>query len=255
MRQKFRSYLHILGTGSDEDRPVSGYGVVPSIKVDPALIASVHTQTDSRWALGILNGSVTPNSAYYIGSVADLGKTNTVWRQVADFSDGVTDIAVHGDDLYLLTYKNAPRYKVIRIDAREPDLASAETVLAPGQAVVKGINPAQDALYVQLLDGGLNRVLRVPYGPHSQPEEVALPLRGTAFLGTDPRLPGALLYLTSWTKAFRIYAYDPETKQATDTKLQPTGPYDDPTNIESVEVRVQSYDGTLLRFPSSIRRP
>ena len=253
VRQKFRAYLHILGTDPGKDQPVFGYGVVPSIKVDPSLIASVRTQPDSRWAQGILNGSTTPNSAYYIESVTELGKTNTAWRKVADFSDGVTDIALHNDDLYLLTYKNAPRYQVLRTDARRPDLASAEVVVAPGQAVVTGMNPAQDALYVQLLDGGISRVMRVPYGPHPQVQPVALPFAGSAFIDTDPRLPGALLYLASWTNAFKIYEYDPRTKQATDTQLQPTGPFDEPANIESIEVKVSSYDGTLI--PLSVSYP
>jgi prolyl oligopeptidase len=121
------------------------------------------------------------------------------------------------------------------------------------QAVVQSINPAQDALYVQLLDGGINRVLRVPYGPHPQAEEVVLPVKGSASTITDPRLPGALFGLTSWTQAFKIYAYDPEIKRMTDTKLQPTGPYDNPTNITSAEVKVRSYDGTLV--PLSIVYP
>lgn len=258
VRQKFRSYLHVLGTVSEKDQPVFGYGVVPSIEVDRSLIASVRTQPDSHWALGILNGSVTPNSAYYIKAASDLGKTNAKWQKVADFSDGVTDIATHNDDLYLLTYKNAPRYQVLRIDAHRPDLASAEVVVAPSQAVVAAISPAQDALYVQLLDGGVNRVLRVPYGPHAKARSVALPFEGSAYVGTDPRIPGALLYLTSWTKAFKIYAYDPQTGQATDTQLQPIGPFDDPGKIESAEVKVSSYDGTQIplsiMYPKNIRR-
>jgi hypothetical protein len=51
------------------------------------------------------------------------------------------------------------------------------------------------------------------------------------------RNPGALLYLTSWTRAFTIYSYDPRTKQVSDTKLQPKGPYDEPHDVVSVEVR------------------
>jgi prolyl oligopeptidase len=253
VRQRFRSYLHVLGTEAAKDQPVFGYGVVGSINVDPSLIASVRTQPDSRWALGILNGSVTPNSAYYIEPVTDLGKTNMAWRKVADFADGVTDIAVHNDDLYLLTYKNAPRYQVVRTDARRPDLASAEVVVAPSEAVVTDISPAQDALYVELMDGGVSRVLRVPYGPRPLAQPVILPFAGSASVHTDPRLPGAFVYLTSWTKAFKIYAYDPETRQVTDTQLQPAGPNDDPTSIESVEVKARSYDGTMV--PLSIVYP
>jgi len=253
VRQKFRAYLHVLGTDPAKDQPVFGYGIVPAIDVDPSLIASVRAQPDSPWALGILNGSTTPNSAYYVESVSDLGKTNTAWRKVADFSDGVTDVALHNDDLYLLTYRNAPRYQVLRTNTHRPDLASAEVVVTPGQAVVTGINPAEDALYVQLLDGGISRVLRVPYGPHPQVEPVPLPVEGSAYLDTDPRLPGTLVYLTSWTQAFKIYWYDPQTKQITDTKLQPAGPFDNPANIESIEVKVSSDDGTLV--PLSIAYP
>jgi prolyl oligopeptidase len=253
VRQKFRSYLHVLGTDPEKDQPVFGYGVVPSIDVDPSLIASVRTQPDSRYALGVLNGSVTPNSAYYIAPVDSIGKSNPAWHKVADFSDGVTGVEVHGDDLYLSTYKDAPRYKIIRTDASKPDLASAETVIPPSEAVVVGMSAAQDALYVRLLDGGISRVLRVPYGTKAGAERVALPFEGSAFMDTDPRLPGALLYMTSWIKAFRVYAYDPATKQVTDTKIQPVGPYDNPDNVESVEVKVASYDSTLV--PLSLVHP
>ncbi len=253
VEQKVRTYLHRLGADAEADPAVFGYGVVPDIKVDPTYFAGVSAQPDSNYSVGSINSGVSPNSAFYIQPVADLGKTNTAWRKVADFSDDVSDVEVHGDDLYLLTYKDALRYKVLRVDARHPDLAAAETVVPPGQAVVAGISPAQDALYVQLLDGGLNRVLRLPYGPHPQAEEVNLPFKGSAFISTDLRLPGALLYLTSWTKAFKISLYDANTKQVTDTKIQPLGPYDDPTNIESVEVKVRSHDGTQV--PLSITYP
>ena len=253
VRQKFRAYLHVLGTDPEKDSPVFGYGVVSSIDVDPSLIASVQIQPESRYALGLLNGSVTPNSAYYIAPVDSIGKSDPAWQKVADFADGVTNIAIHNDDLYLLTYKNAQRYKVIRTDARKPDLASAETVVPSSGAVIQGISPAQDALYVQLLDAGLGRILRVPYGPHPRSEEVPLPVKGSVFPDTDPRLPGVMLYLTSWTQAFKIYLYDPEVKRAFATQLQPVGPFDNPANLQSAEVQVRSYDGTQV--PLSIVSP
>ncbi len=253
IEQKVRTYLHVIGTDPEQDPAVFGFDVVPSIEVAPTYMANVAAPPNSRYALGSINSGVSPNSEYYIEPLANLGKTNEAWRKLADFSDDVNDVEVHGDELYVLTYKNAPRYKVLRLDARHPDLASAETVVPAGEAVVSAISPAQDALYVQLLDGGMNRVLRVPYGPHPQVEEVSLPFKGSAFLSTDPRLPGALLNLTSWIKGFRIYAYDPGTKQATDTKLQPEGPYDNPTDVKTVEVKVPSHDGTLV--PLSITYP
>jgi prolyl oligopeptidase len=52
--------------------------------------------------------------------------------------------------------------------------------------------------------------------------------------------------MDSWTKAQTIYAYDPGTGQTTDTKLQPVGPFDSPADLEAVEVKAKSYDGTMV---------
>jgi prolyl oligopeptidase len=251
MRQKSRCYLHVLGTDPAKDQPVFGYGVVPSIDVDPRHSSSIRTQPESKFALGIIGNPVSPNSAFYIAPADTIGKPNTAWRKVADFSDDVADIAIHGDDLYLLTFKDAPRYKIIHLNS---DLSSAETIVPPSEAVIKSIASAQDALYVLVLDGGISRVLRIPYGAGSKEERLTLPFAGDASLSdTDPRIPGTLLLLGSWTKASKIYAYDPSTKQVSDTKLQPAGPHDDFANVEAEEVKVPSYDGTLV--PLSIAHP
>ena len=179
--QKKRAYLHVLGTDPEKDPPVFGYGVVPSIDVDPIFEASVRTQPGSRYAIGELDNGFAHSSAYYIAPVESIGKPNAAWRKVADFADEVTQIIVHGDDLYLLTYKDAPRYKVLRIDARNPDLAAAEIVVPPGEAVITYLDAALDTLYVELNDGGIGRILRVPYGRAPKAERVALPFDGSVY--------------------------------------------------------------------------
>lgn len=96
------------------------------------------------------------------------------------------------------------------------------------------------------MEGGISRMLRVPYGLKPELERIALPFEGSVlYAGTDPRLRGALLFMSSWTRTPRVYAYDPLTKQVTDTAIQPAGPYDD-AGTEVHEVKVPSYDGTLV---------
>ena len=252
LRQKIRSFRHVLGTDPEKDLPVFGYGVVPGIAVDPSLIASVRTKPNSKYALGVLDQSVEPNKAFYIAPVDVLGKATAAWRKIADLSDRVSDVVLHGEDLYALTFKDSPRYKVLRTDARKPDLGEAEAVVAQGEGVITGISAAQDALYVRLLDGGVGRLLRVPYGTKPRVQELVLPFEGTLDLpdtdvfAADLRVPGLIFAMTSWTKALRILAYDPRARRVNGTRLQPSGPYDDPANVESHEVKVSSYDGTLV---------
>jgi prolyl oligopeptidase len=258
IEQKVRGYLHVLGTDGESDPAVFGYGVDPSISVDPTHFAGVTVLPNTNYAIGFVNTGVDPNSAIYIEPLGNLVKKESAWKRIADFDDDVSDAEVHGDDLYILTFKNALRYKLLRTSAAKPDLANAETIVAPSEAVVSSISLAKDAVYVQLMDGGINRFLRVSYGPHPKTAEVALPFKGTAFALTDPRIPGALIGIASWTKAFRIYSYDPETKHVEYTKLQPAGPYDNPRNVEAVEVKVRANDGTMVPlsivYPKTMKR-
>lgn len=241
-------YMHVLGTDPASDRAVFGTGAVPSIPAPPPLAGALTVPPGSAYAIGSINhrGS-SPNSAFYLEPAGDLGRTNSGWRKVAGFSDDVHSVVVHGNDLYILSYKNALNYKLLRTDARKPDLARAETVLPESRAVITGISAAQDALYVQLLDGGMSRLLRLPYGPKTHATEVPLPVKGTlANLNTDPRIPGALFDLDSWTRARAIYAYDPAANSVTNTGLQPAGPNDHPADLQAEEVMVRSYDGTMV---------
>src|SRR6185312_2643237 len=116
----------------------------------------------------------------------------TPWVKVADLADDVTGVALRGHDLYLLSHKDAPRYKVLKTDAAHPDLATAETVVPPSDVVVAQIVAAADALYIRDMDGGLSRLRRLSYEGKA-PESVALPYDGSIdSLDADPRDPGVV---------------------------------------------------------------
>ena len=87
-------------------------------------------------ALGAIDGSVTPNSAYYIEPIGELGKSNGAWTKIARLFRWHYRYRNTRQRFVPADYKNAPRYQVLRADARRPDLASAEIVPPQGEAVV-----------------------------------------------------------------------------------------------------------------------
>lgn len=240
-----RVYLHVLGADPNRDALVFGEGV-PSVKIDPADIPFMVTAPGVPYALGILAHGVRNELTAYAAPIDSLGHSTVPWKLVCDVDDDITAFDSHGDDLYLLSHLNASRFKVLHTRFSNPDLAHAEVVVPASQSVIRNISAAGDALYVQELSGGIGRLVRVAY-PSGKPEDVSLPFQGTVTVeGTDQRVPGALLDMTSWTKASKIYAYDPHDKRVRDTQLQPAGPFDEPAGLESVEVKAKSYDGTLV---------
>ncbi|PYQ13148.1 MAG: S9 family peptidase [Acidobacteria bacterium] len=251
---KSKVYLHLVGTDPERDASVFGFGVSPLVKVEPPDIPLVATAPESRYAVGILQHGVQNEVTLYVAPIDSLGKPGTPWHKVCGGEDGVTIAALHGDDLYLLTHKNASRFKVIRTPASNPEVAHAEVILPPGEAVLTDLRAAQDALYVQVRDGAIGGIQRIPYETPVKAGRIALPIDGSVWLlPADPRVPGVVFSLTGWNRASHLFAYDPKRKFVSDTELQPVGPFDAPQNVKSVETKVRSADGTMV--PLSIIYP
>lgn len=265
-----RVFLHVLGTKPNADRSVFGPGALPGVTFDPgADVPYVITTPGSRWALGLLQHGTRADFTLFVVPLDSVGRPGTQWRKIADPDHGVTNAAVHGDDLYLLSHRDAPRGRVLHTNLRHPDLAHPDVVVPSSRAVLERIVAAHDALYVQGHDGMHGRLVRVPYGGH--PESVPLPFQGTVTIesaymsellrGIGPKEPdlypavdGVLTRLESWTRAARVYRYDPNTRRVTDTGLQPAGPYDSGRGLVSEEVTVPSYDGTAVPLSIIHRR-
>lgn len=242
--QRRRVYLHILGTTSDEDKPIFGNEVSPDIKIDPALVPQAITSLNWKYVFAEVY-STAPNSEYYVAPVETLGQTPIPWRKIIFFEDQVSDLQVHGDDLYLLTYKNTPRYKIVRMSLTKPDLKTAETIFSGGEAVVQNFAAQQDAVYVQTLDGGNRRIHRVNYKT-KKAEPLKIPYEGAATIAaTETHSDGIYYNLVSWTKSPAHFKYSPKTKKSTSTNLIPPNPVD-MSHIEFTSAKAKSHDGVMI---------
>jgi len=242
-----RAFVHALGTNPDEDAPLLGVGLTTGIAIEPAEIPIVASPIGSKYVIGLIINGVQNEFKLYVAPVAALAGDKTPWVKVVDNSDDVTAFDVEGDELYLLTHKNASRFKVLSVALAKPDLATARSVVPASEAVVTGIAVAKDALYVRRMNGGVSDLLRVAHTAGAKPVQVKLPYPGDVDgLTADPRRPGAVFKLGGWTRFGGYYAYEPANNKVVDTKLQPQGKYDNPPNLVSTEVKVKAKDGTLV---------
>jgi prolyl oligopeptidase len=238
-------YLHVIGSSPDADKPIFGNGIA-GISMAPNDIPFVGTTPGSRYAVGVVLHGVQLEQTMYAAPEADLGKPDLKWKKICDVEDDVTNFTARGSDLYLLSHQGASRFKVLHLSLENPDLAHADVIVPPTDNVLQNLNAAEDALYVQELHDGMGRLLRVPYGTN-KPEEISLPFDGQVTLySTDPRVPGAYISMTGWTKAARVLAYDSTTRAVADTHLMAPGKNGNPKDLESVEVKIPSYDGVMI---------
>jgi prolyl oligopeptidase len=242
-----RAYVHALGTNPDADAPLLGAGLAPGVVIDPAEIPVAVSPIGSKYVIGLVINGVQNEFKVYVAPLAALDGDKTPWMKVADNADDVTGFDVAGDKLYLLTHKDASRFKVLVTSLSKPDLATAQIVVPPSEAVVTGIAVANDALYVRRMNGGVSDLLRVTYAPGATPTPVKLPYAGdVSGLTADPRRPGVVFDFGGWVRFGGYYAYEPGSSKVVDTGLQPQGKYDNPPNLVSTEVKFKAKDGTLV---------
>ncbi len=250
-----RAYVHALGANPDNDVALLGVGLASGIAIDPAEIPAIASPIGSDYVVGLIINGVQNEFKLYVAPLTALDGAKTPWVKVADNADDVTGFDVAGETLYLLTHKDASRFKVTSVSMARPDVAAAEVVVAQSEAVITGIAVAKDALYVRRMNGGVSDLLRAPYAPGAKPVAVRLPYGGDiAALATDPRRPGVVFDFGGWTRFGGYYAYEPASRKVVDTRLQPQGKYDNPSNLVSTEVKVKAKDGTLVPLSIVHRR-
>lgn len=242
-----RVYLHALGDDPDKDMALLGAGLAANVEVAPGAIPFVGIVPGSHRAVGLIVNGVQREVTLYLASLDSLTGGKPTWKKVVDTSDQVTDFAVFGDTLYLLSHRGASRYQVLRLAMNAADMSQAEVVVPASEAVITGIASARDALYLRRMNGASSELLRLPYAAGAKAAAVPLPYEADiSVLATDVRVPGVVFDTSGWTRFGGVYAYDPRSGKVRDTGLQPQGPYDNPADLVSTEVKVKSHDGTLV---------
>ena len=235
------TYLHTLGDDPEKAAPVFG-PMVADICVE--CFSWVQVSPASRAVLAGATPGTSADLEYFVG-------TDDGWRRLSDADDHINGMTAHGGKIYALSYAGAPRYRIVELDAATGSLATARDFLPQQEEVIDNFVAAEDAMYVQLLDGGLSRILRIPWDGSGR-EEVKLPFGGAIYgLHANADRPGAQFVLSSWTVAPSFYAFEPG-RGLRDLGLMEKWPVDY-SSLMSEEVEVRSADGTAV--PMSIVRP
>lgn len=249
--KRTHSCLHRLGSDPDRDPVVFEKGSSPAVALSDEDFPAVYLTAGSKFVIGQIKHGDANELTLYAAPVESLTDHEIPWKKICDVEDEVEDYAVHGDDVYLRSAHGATRYKVVRTSLARPDFSRAQVVVPASQRVLQGIQAARDALYVGVLDNGIERVWRLPFSD-GEAREIHLPdgeASGFAFAANHD-MDGVFIGTSSWTRGGRIYSYDPATNAMTDTRLRPRGKFDDVAGYESREVLVPSHDG--VKVPLSI---
>jgi len=242
------AWRHRVGTDPAQDTKVLAQGQYKAIKISATDFPAVAITKGAATAVAVLFNGVQSELTAFSAPLASLGKTDTPWRPVFTPEDKITAFFSRGDELYLITFANAPRFALLRTSAASPAIKHAAVVVPESENLLDTGVAARDAIYVFGRDSrGLSNLRRLR--DDGSIETLALPFDGSITSPVaDPRRDGAWFLLESWTRpttvcyagrdgSVRVIPFDTEPRNAT-------------ADYVSEMVLVTARDGT--RVPLSI---
>jgi prolyl oligopeptidase len=172
------------------------------------------------------------------------------WHQLSKYEDEIKEVSFGKDaSLYLLSKRDAPRGKILRLPLTDLNLADAAVVVPQTEGVISQFEASAHGLYVAVMEGGPSRLWFYPAS--GSPIEVAiLPVSSVSgihcWAGDE-----MFFWNSSYLNPGGYYAWEPGLDRPIPTAMQMTSPanFDD---IEVVREFATSKDGT--KIPLNILR-
>jgi prolyl oligopeptidase len=232
-------YFHRIGDDSHQDIYVLGKGLPKVAEIvlkngfDPNIVVA-----------SVANGDGGEFAHYLIDSSGAV-------RQITHFEDKIVAATAGADGaLYLVSRKNAPRGKLLKLEPGIADLNRAAVLVAESEAVMlsggqAGGDPVAvtpRAVYVRELVGGPSRVAIFD---HAGTPRGALPLNDLATVAEmEPLSDGTLLYsIETYIRPPYFSRYDETTARTTESKLAQASPVSF-ADTEVLREFASSKDGT-----------
>ena len=234
-------WFHEIGTPAADDTYELGKELPKIAEI------ALTTKDDGAWVLAEVKNGDGGEVAYYLRPA----KGPAAWRALCTFADQIVQAHFGDDDaLYLLSRKDAPMGKVVRLPLATPTLAKAVEIVPPSDGAIEHFIPTRSRLYVAELLGGPSRVRAFDLAGHPQGELAIAPVSSVsafARLTGDARHLGdeVLAQTMSFVTPVAWVRVDGKSLKGAKTALTQTS-IADFSDTEVVRAFAASKDGTQV---------
>ncbi len=234
LTQYHKLYYHQLGTPQEKDKLVFGGN-----QTQRRYIGAYVTE-DQHYLVITAANATTGNELY----IKDLTQPNSyITKVVGGFDTEQNVITSKGSKLYIYTNYEAPNYRLVEVDAKNPTKNNWKDIIPETENVMQA-STAGDKLFASYLKDATSLVIQFDMDGKKE-REIALPGIGTA-AGFSGKKGDKELYFTftSYVYPSTVFKYDISSGQSEIYKK--SGVNFDPTKYESKQVFYPSKDGTKI---------
>ena len=197
-------YFHRIGTPQSED------ALIYQDKEHPLRVIGAWLTEDEHFLI-VRTSEGTSGSEIWVKDMQNQSPGNDFVLLVKGFDTESSVIDNDGDKILVRTNMEAPNYKVVKIDPKNPDKKYWETIIPERKELLETVGTAGGKLFLTYLQDASSRVYQTDYkGYHAQ--QIELPGIGTAGGFDGHKKDKELFYsYSSFDYPASVFRYDIET--------------------------------------------
>ncbi|HSN10409.1 MAG TPA: prolyl oligopeptidase family serine peptidase [Hanamia sp.] len=206
--QNHKVYFHKIGTPQSEDI------LIYEDKKHPLRVIGAWLTEDEHFLI-LTKSEGTSGSEIWVKDMQNQSPKNDFGLLIKGFDTESSVVDNDGDKILVRTNADAPNYKIVLIDPKNPSRENWETVIPERKELLQSVGTAGGKLFLSYLQDASSRVYQTDYkGYHAQPIE--LPGIGTAGgFGAHKKDKELFYSYSSFDYPASIFRYDIETGKST----------------------------------------
>jgi len=239
--------LHVIGTDVKADKELLSRAKNPELNFEPSDRPWINISAHSSFMFAEKD-NVNPNKELFYAPVSTLTDNKIAWKPFSKYADEIKGYIARGDAVYCRTTKGNNNSRIIKVSLPNPDFSTASEILAGDKDwKISSMSESKDYLLIRMTKNGIENKIMLYDFATGKLEEMHVPLKGTIFM-----LPYSVFTNefavgnTSWTEPFNTYQYNAGNSQFSKGPFYVPSNYPGISNLESKEVEVASYDGTMV---------
>lgn len=240
--------LHVMGTPVSEDLVLAGKAKYPELNFKPVERPWVSIFKNSPYM--ILETNSGGDIPVYYALKSELKKEKINWKQIAGFDDEIKEFFVNGSNIYMLTSKGNPKFKIIKTSLLNPDLSKAQIIAeGKGDWKISSVSATKDYLLINFSKNELLTQPKIYNFVTGKTEEVKTSLKGNSSLSVLSAADNEIeIFNTGWNVPFNRYRYDIKNKTVSKGlyHLEYKGTFPQLNDLVYEEIEVPSHDGELV---------
>ena len=244
-------YQHILNSDPSTDREIFSREKYPELGLNPRDFNYALYQNGCNFIF--MNVFADRRLKIFYAPISELKKDKIIWKILFKPEEEVYSFRVTENDLYILTPKDAPNFKILKTSLNNPDVATAELVIAENPvARISSFRLTKEGLFYTLAFNGVQEKVYFLALGAKKAVELKLPMpAGSIYLVTKGiRFSDLWIGISGWTSKNKRYRYLTEKDEFKLEELFEEAKYPEYSDLLVEEVMVESHDG--VKVPLSL---